>query len=391
MKNRILISTLVVLAVVALVFFFWKTSKESTGGEEVSEKERSLSSQKDPTMDPGGADQEGFLDDGASRQILLDRYLEWAEYPPNSRPASNLMVDIANPNFVESSPDYLFDPGAKDPNGSVCLFQPQTWAVIGMKDALLVTLECRDKERNRLKISIDSHQVFREWEGQKFGTVSADVNDNGSDGDAVRGDNIYTFSWRPRNSDWGQMSLQTEITYGPENKKAKLFTAFFSSPQPAGEFTGVFNDSVQDGSLSVKAVVQVYKKGKYHIEANLKDSKSGELIGYSVFDGELKAGTQEVEFIFFGKVLRDKDFDGPYSISGLRGHRVNLPIDPDWFSQGEEGLRKIQAAKTTEPDRELLLPYKEEFKTKPYQVETFSKAKWDSREKQDRIRVLQGI
>lgn len=70
---------------------------------------------------------------------------------------------------------------------------------------------------------------------------------------------------------------------------------------------------------------------------------------------------------------------------------MNLPIDPEWFNQGAEGLRKIQAAKTTEPDRELVIPYKDEYKTKYYKVESFSNAAWDSADKQNRIRQIKSL
>lgn len=304
---------------------------------------------------------------------------------------SILNHDLAFPFIIENSPDYQLDEKTKDANGYVCLFQPKTWAVVGNKDVMYVTLECRDKARNKVKISIDSHQVFREWEGQRYGTVSADVNDNGSDGDQVRGDNVYTFSWKPTKADWGQMSLVANITYGPESLKTTVTASFFSSPTSSAEFSGVFSDTLQDGSLIVRAVVNVFRKGKYHLEANLKDEKNGEYIAYAIYDGDLKSGSNEVEFIFFGKILRDKDLDGPYLATSFRGHRVNLPIDPEWYNQGEEGLRKLQAAKTTEPDRELAYPYKDEYKTKFYKVESFSTAAWDSQDKQERIRQLKSL
>lgn len=382
------------LLIVILALFVYLVQDDGDADADIREKQRQdrLASSSDPTQGDdgsfGGGSGDGIPDDGATPAYLIEKYMEWAEYPPFSRPMSILNHDLAFPFLIENSPDYLLDPKTKEPNGYVCLIQPKTWAVIGPKDMMYITVECRDKERNRVKLSIDSHQVFREWEGQRFGAVSASVSDSGTDGDQVRGDNVHTFSWKPQKADWGQMSLVTEISYGVENLKTTLTASFFSNPTVPAEFNGVFTDRLQDGSLVVRAVVNVYRKGKYHLEANLKDEKNGEFIAYATYDGDLVSGSNEVEFIFFGKILRDKDLDGPYLATAFRGHRVNLPIDPDWFSQGAEGLRKIQAAKTTEPDRELVLPYKEEYKTKFYKVESFSPAVWDSADKQNRIRQL---
>ena len=324
---------IVLALVIVVVFFVFRNGHDNDSETSQRSKQDMMSSSSDPSSSnyTGGGDGGGgdIPDDGATPALLIEQYEEWAQYPPYSRPMSILNHDLAFPFIIENSPDYQLDQKTKEANGYVCLFQPKSWSVIGNKDLMYVTLECRDKERNRVKISIDSHQVFREWEGQRYGAVSADVNDNGTDGDQTRGDNVYTFSWKPGKADWGQMSLVVNITYGRESLKTTVTASFFSSPTIPAEFNGVFSDTLQDGSLVVRAVVNVFKKGKYHLEANLKDEKNGEYIAYAIYDGDLKAGSNEVEFIFFGKILRDKDLDGPYIATSFRGHRVNLPIDPE--------------------------------------------------------------
>lgn len=401
-KKYVLFGIIGIIAI-ALAIWIFSPGSDSSGTsnrETEEEKAKRMSRTGDPTsgapMD-SRFDEEGnpidgsMITDGASPNIVLKHYKEWAQYPPYSRPMSILNHDLAFPFIVESSPDYLFDKvGDKEPNGYVCLFQPRSWAVIGPDDKMIVTLECRDEKRNRVKVSVDSHQVFREFEGKKFGVASADVGDNGENGDEVAGDNIWTFQWRPMKADWGDMSLEADITYGP-GKKTKLTAAFFSSPNLPAKFTGVFNERVDEGSLKVRAGLEVYKKGRYLLEANLKDKKNGEYIAYAVFDDTLNSGTHDVEFVFFGKILRDKGLDGPYIITDFRGHRVNLPVDPAWFTQGAEGLKKIQAAKTTEPDKEIVLPYKDEFETRFFDVTNFSKEAWASPEKEAKIRQLEAL
>ncbi|MCC5813392.1 MAG: hypothetical protein JJT78_01430 [Leptospira sp.] len=401
LKKYLLFGSLGLVVLLLLVWIFAPSDEESRFANETKEERAArMASSGDPTdssgmpsgFDDGGSPIGGdFTNDGASPNLLLDKYKEWAQYPPNSRPMSILNHDLAFPFIVESSPDYLFDNvGDKEPNGYVCLFQPRSWAVIGIDDKMIATLECRDKKRERVKLSVNSHQVFKEFEGKRFGVASADVGDNGENGDAVAGDNIYTFQWRPMKGDWGDMTIEADITYGP-GKRTKVTAAFFSSPNLPARFTGVFNERVDEGSLKVSAVLEVFKAGTYHLEANLKDKKNGEYIAYAIFDDKLKTGTQEVEFTFFGKILRDKGLDGPYIITDFRGHRVNLPIDPEWFSQGAEGLKKIQAAKTTEPDKEIVLPYKDEFETRFFDVTNFSKEAWASQEKLDRMQQLQNL
>jgi len=394
-NNKIWIFGLVGIVLIGvLVYFLLPSSKLSSSG---SKNKINMSKTTDPTQSPADMTDTTVQtsdsgDMGITPKFLLDQYLEWAQYPPHSRPVSNANVDIAEPFFVMESPLVMVDsPTSKEPNGYKCHFQPKTWAVIGPNSEMYVKLECRDSENLTIPIKVNDVRVFREWEEQRFSTVKADFNDDGRDGDEVAKDNIITFRWRPMKNDWGQMTLEADITYGKENKKAKVTSSFFSSPNKPAEFTGNFRESMVDGSLVVYATIQVYKAGNYHLEANLKEAAEGNLLAYATYDGNLKQGSNEVEFLFYGKILRDKGYDGPYIVTDVRGHRVNLAIDPAWFDQGEEGLKKIQAAKTTEPDKELVIPFKDEFKTKPYSISQFTKKPWESEDKAKRIKELQEL
>ncbi|MBE7411082.1 MAG: hypothetical protein L6Q54_09410 [Leptospiraceae bacterium] len=385
-------------AVLLLILIYFTFSDSDFTGSKVKSKKNMMSKTSDPTKKGTGSDNLGgteysevMEDDGATPEILLDHYKEWAKYPPNSRPLAIENYDLVYPFKVDNSPTIMFDsPSAKEPNGYRCLMQPRTWAAIGGQE-MFITLECRDSTSTPVKIQVESYNVFKEWEGKQYPTHSPDVNDDGRDGDDVAKDNIFTFRWRPMQADWGQMSLETNILYGRESKKAKVSASFYSSPNKPAQFSNFFRDMVIDGSLVIKAEIKVVKPGNYHLEANLKEAEGGNYVAYATYDGQLKGGTNEVDFLFFGKVLRDKGYDGPYIFTAGRGHRVNLPIDPAWFTQGEEGLRKIQAAKTTEPDRELVVPYTEEYKTKAYTISSFSKAEWQSEEKTKRIQELQNL
>ncbi len=394
-KNIFIIIGAVLLVAIA-AFLFWP-GKDGSG----SKKGKDLSSKTDPTQG-GGISEDGTSVDGSSSggdgkgvtpEFLLEQFKEWAQYPPYSRPMSNLNADLVEPFFVQESPIVMFDsPTSKEPNGYRCYLQPKNYAVIGLNSTMYITMECRDNVANSATpVKVQDARMFRDFDGQRFSAVKPDFNDDGRDGDETAKDNIITFNWRPMKNDWGDMTLEADIVYGKEGKKAKVTSTFFSSPHKPAEFTGTFRENLNDGSLSIYATIQVLKAGNYHLEANLKEAAEGNYLAYATFDGELKTGTQEVEFVFFGKIFRDKGFEGPYLVTDVRGHRVNLPIDPAWNDQGEEGLKKIQAAKTTEPDKELVIPFKDEYKTKPYTLSQFSKKPWESADKNNRIKELEQL
>jgi hypothetical protein len=396
-NNKFLLIVAVFLVlVVALVFYM--RGKSSDQSKNPNSKDI-MAETSDPTKGEGTIGDDATLSegggdgtkDGITPEFLLEQYTEWSQYPPNSRPLSNYNYDLIEPFFVQESPIIMADsPNSKEENGYKCHLQPKTWAVIGPSAEMLIKLECRDKTNIPIPVKVDSARVFKEFDGQKTSTVSPDYNDDGRDGDETAKDNIYTFKWRPMKQDWGQMLIEVDIQYG-QGKKGTITSSFFSSPGKPAEAGNVFREIVADGSLVVHATISVIKPGNYHIEANLKEAADGNFISFATFDGSLKSGTQEVELLFFGKIINDKGYDGPYILTDVRGHRVNLAIDPSWHEQGEEGLKKMLAAKTTEPDKELILPFTDEYKTKPYKFTQFSKKAFSSTDKDNRIRELQSM
>ena len=397
MNKNILYGVIGILVVAVGLFLFLGNNKKGSKGK----SNDPMSQSSDPTKSGAENFEDkttttsenglGKINDGVTPAFLLEQYNEWAQYPPHSRPISSLNQDIIHPFKIDINAITMVDsPTEKEGNGYRCHLQPKTWAVIGANSDMLIKLECRDSSNDLIKVNVVNATVYKEFEDQKTPTHSADFNDDGRDGDEVAKDGIITFKWKPMKADWGQMSLEANITYA-KDKKAKLTTSFFSSPNKPAEIGNTFRDSLNDGSLVVHAPVIVYKAGNYRLEANLKEEKEGNYLAYATFDGPLKQGTNDVEFLFFGKILRDKGYDGPYVMTNVRGYRVNLPIDPQWLEQGEEGLKKIQAAKTTEPDKELIVPFTDEYKTKAYTASQFSKKVWESDDKNKRIQELQQL
>ncbi|EQA44182.1 hypothetical protein LEP1GSC050_2754 [Leptospira broomii serovar Hurstbridge str. 5399] len=382
------------IASLLILFVLWEEAKEE--GLFLTEKEKKEKAEfmaRGVSPSASGTSDSGYfqsLDESIPPEKILKDYLEWSEYPPNSRPLTKYNEDLLNPYFIGISAVPMADkPTDKQPNGYSCKLQPLQWAAIGTRDPLYITLECYDNKFQRVPLDVRNVKLTREFDGNKFGAISPDGNDNGVDGDVKAKDNLFTFQWRPTSKDWGDMFLEVEFVYGKEKKEGKIISSFFSSPNQPAEWSSYFSDSPSDGSLSVRAALNVFRSGTYHLEANLIHAASGEPIAWASYDGKLNGGRQEIDFLFFGKLIRESGFDGPYALSQLRGHRVNLPIDPEWFSQGADGMRKILAAKTTEPDKELIAPYKENYVTRTYDQNTFSYKAWQSPEKEQQVKQLQ--
>ncbi len=380
------------------VFYLLRVESEENGWflseKEKKEKAEWMAKGGPPSGFSTGEDSELLknLDESIPPEKVLKDYLEWAEYPPSSRPLTKYNEDLLNPYFIGLVAIPMVDrPEDKKPNGYSCKLQPLQWAAIGVKDPIHITLECFDSRFEKATLDVRNIKLWREFDGTKFSSISPDGNDKGIDGDAKAKDNVYTFEWRPSYKDWGDMFFEVEFVYGKEKKQGKLLSSFFSSPYQPAEWSGYFLDLPKEGSLSVKAGINVFKAGNYHLEANLINAGNGDPIAWATFDGKLNGGRQEVDFLFYGKLIRESGYEGPFALTQLRGYRVNLPVDPEWFGQGEEGMRKILAAKTTEPDKELLAPYSEGYTTKSYDQNNFSIKAWEAPEKDQKIKQLQDM
>ncbi|TGK01220.1 hypothetical protein EHQ53_09130 [Leptospira langatensis] len=385
--------------VVALVFYLLRDEAEENGWFLSEEEKKAKAEWMAKGGPPGGGSSEADdpnylekLDQAVPPEKVLKDYLEWAEYPPNSRPLTKYNSDLLDPYFIPLVAIPMVDhPQDKKGNGYSCKLQPLQWAAIGIKDPLHITLECFGPTYERAPLDVRNVKLWKEFDGIKYPALPPYGNDHGIDGDVRAKDNVFTFEWRPSYKDWGDMYLEVEFVYGKEKKQGKLMTSFFSSPNQPAEWSGYFLDNAKEGSLNVKAGLNIFKAGTYHLEGNLVNAANGEPIAWASFDGKLAAGRQEVDFLFYGKLIRESDYEGPYALTQLRGHRVNLAVDPDWFGQGEDGMKKILAAKTTEPDKELVAPYKEKFTTKEYSMNSFSLKAWEAPEKDQKIKQLQDM
>jgi hypothetical protein len=138
-----------------------------------------------------------------------------------------------------------------------------------------------------------------------------------------------------------------------------------ASGAPAS-FTGVFSDSVVDGSLVIHTGLDVTLPGHYVIDCNLYDASNAP-VGWTHWKGDLVAGGAGADLSFFGKVLVDANAKGPFHIGQLRGAR----FDPGHV-----------------PDLAQIRPYDGSYATRAYATSEFSDLEYDSPDKQRMLQFL---
>jgi len=323
---------------------------------------------------------------------VIEDYSEWAKYPPDSRPLLSSHADVLNPRAIPVSIQSMpvFKNGQIMDSGSSCQLQPEFHTVTEGK-SLRIFLSCYQTGTDkRQKIKIDSTMIEGKAGKNLFVPPSISGNDSGFDGDVLAGDLTYTFHFRPRSSDWGDMNFSVHFYIEGDNLKAKhtLTHHFFSSPIAPAKFTGKFSDRILEGSLFIDIELQVIEPGRYTIEANLM-SESEEPIGYARKDQKLLGGKQIVSLQYFGKVIVTARESGPYKLTNVRGTLNTDVIQEEMLTKSPEEVDRMLSKITDDRPKHKTIPYFEgSYFTGEYQWNEFDSKDYDSLEKRQRLADL---
>jgi hypothetical protein len=164
-----------------------------------------------------------------------------------------------------------------------------------------------------------------------------------------------------------EIGMYIEFDPGPGTRQRAHYNLQYTPASGApASFTGVFSDSIVEGSLVIHTGLDVTLPGHYIIDCNLYDANNAP-VGWTHWKGDLAAGGAGADLSFFGKVLVDANAKGPFHIGQLRGAR----FDPGHV-----------------PDLAQIRPYDGSYATKAYATTDFSDAEYDSPDKQHMLQFL---
>jgi hypothetical protein len=309
-----------------------------------------------------------------SEPTELERYLEWAKYPPNSRPLEPTQVDLLDPYNSDRPPVPVSGLSA------ACTLVPQSAVSVGTKE-FKIYLHCKSSLGQPLKVDSVKARVYTEDRGKQKASAAPRI-DAGN-----RPDQSIQFLVKPGVQDWGDMFLEAD--FNVQGKRHNQRAHWFSTPHNVAEFKQGATESVRQGHLYVRIPVWIHKAGYFAFDANLF-SKSGPVATSSV-EGDYSAGLQTIEFQFFGKVIRDKKAGGPFTIRNIRGMRNNSPVTPSMVRDSINGKPLPPHKEQTEPWQEFMEPFAGAVTTAPHSLAVFSSLEWQSPEKTRRIQFLRGL
>ncbi len=375
------------------------------------EPDKIITSQTDPTEPGVGNDiiTRGSGPGGThTPEETLAMYRKWAQYPPSSRPLHAGQRDLLEPFNAARPASFTVKVPAKDcedtPKGRVCKTKavlgdakckmtPARTISVGKKEMAVEVYCYRGSDPKKTKLALEGFKakvytkLFRKI---RPSLPPISQGDNGSGGDKVADDKIYTFVVRPGSRDWGPMFL--EVDFQVDGHRHVQRVDWFSTPHIVADFKPGISDRLDNGHLVVSVPVRVFKAGYYKIDANLQEQGGDKrMVASATFQGKLEAGAQTVDIKFWGKVIRDLGASGPFIVRNIRGRRDNSTVTPDALRRSLETGTPLEPKKQTEPLHEFMEPFGKTHETRSYSTSEFSKKEWQSPLKEKRINYLKGL
>jgi hypothetical protein len=288
----------------------------------------------------------------------LDTYVAATRYPPDSRPSREQpdQMDLAEPERTR--------PLSRD-NQDVQLKLKQDRVFVVGDETVHFFVSCEDAQRAPRPcqvVSATAHEAEHMTGGAAAAAVPLAFVDNGSGGDPLAGDGIFTGKLQPSKQGFPMFSgtLRVEVRVSSGGSQGSAFFDILYTPSPPALFTGQVREVVEGGSLQLYLGILVRKAGRY-VVAGRVDDESGVPFAHVSFNEELKEGPQEVKLTVFGKLVLDEVPTFPLKLRDVEG-----------FLLKESG----------DPDRELMTSLRGYVHTtSDYAPATFSSAEWQSEER----------
>jgi len=352
----------------------------------------------------------------SGKRELLSNWLDYAQYPPDSRPLAKSMEQLVHPwnavpLVVVANSSHLFAmveemrkqgktneeinqaTHAAAENQPAVIFNLSKHTVTP-GDTLILTLQLKSSNENdHFPIQIRSADLFNVTGGNaRLGSL--DFNDSGISPDTTGGDGVYSASWKipgPDKKYWGTLQAVVTASAAPLRDPVTWSAVFFSSSVTPGEFTGEFQESLENGSLMIRVGVNGAKEYRCKILANLWSVDENVPTHIADWTGVIKPGHQFIPLTFFGKIFRDEGYEGKFRLTDLRGTCDNLPFPPSWLDDPTKVEEKSRAPQTMNEPVTLYFPFTPRTYTtsREYDNREFSDAVWQSAQKDLRTKALE--
>jgi hypothetical protein len=342
------------------------------------------------------ADPRRVLAQTASGPDLVSHYKAYFRYPHNSRPLNDDMFSLLDPLKIQTSPTPVFKAPGKTttarPDYVVQFFAPRQ-SITG-DEVFTATLRVEDANGVEVLPTIEQASVLSDVKTGRVGLGQVEQFEGQQPAEGLRG-----FAWKaPAKTRpyWGELELSVSLDI--DGVKLVQTLPFSSTPAAPAKFTGHFSEALVDGSLVVKAELEASEAGSYVFEGSLYQQASDTPVSWSRNIVHVHEGIQNIEYLFFGRIFRDKELAGAFALRHIRGYRINQAYDPGamldrtLFMQQQRAQTSDQQARALEiadePLHQFVAVWPTDYVTEPYALADFSDKEYDGPDKEQTLEAV---
>jgi hypothetical protein len=256
----------------------------------------------------------------------LGSYLEWAQYPPSSRPARERPDRLR---LHASAPRRLPLVTARGERSEARVLLWQSHAYLAGEERAVLTVAC-EREGTPVACAVRSAAAMSDLPEVAVPAAPLAFADDGSGADRQAGDGVLSAAFAPAARGFagftGPVRVALEVDADGE-RGAATFALSYTAEAPA-RFTGAVRERLAAGSVEVCLGMRVQEAGRYLLDARVDDA-AGETFAFVTFDGELSEGAGEACFEIFGKLVRDEEAQAPFTVRDVEGFRLLEDAFPD--------------------------------------------------------------
>ena len=264
-------------------------------------------------------------------QQTLDAYRRSTRYPFESQPIAE-HPDQVHPDQPISEDHALRMPGGKA-SENVKLRTTQERVFVQGMETVRFTVSLRDGAGQALPLRVlraSAREVPPPQSGSTYPEVPMNFNDEGSAGDAVPGDGVYSAQLQPATQGFAGLLGQIRVEVALQLREQQGFTYFdiLYTPQAPATWQGGVREAMEEGSLSFVLEADVRQAGRYVVTGRVDDA-NGKPFALLSFNEELAVGVQEIRLKVFGGLVRDAKPPFPLTLRDVEGFLLRPDAFPD--------------------------------------------------------------
>jgi hypothetical protein len=264
-------------------------------------------------------------------QGALQAYRDSTRYPHDSQPAS-AHVDQMQPNQPIAEEHVFRTVDGKIVNG-VRLLTTQERVFVQGSETVRFTVSLRDSGDKPQPLRI-VRAIAREIPAPRTAASTADLplnfNDEGSSGDLLPGDGIYSVQLQPATQGFGGLlgQIRVEVFLQYRDQQTSTYFDILYTPESPATWAGGVQDGLQDGSLVFTLKADVKLSGRYVVTGRVDDA-TGKPFALVSFNDEVGTGAQVFRLVVFGKLVRDMKPAFPLTLRDVDGFLLRADAFPD--------------------------------------------------------------